>query len=183
MMIKYLGAGINVCCAIFSVILCLSPLSFASLVLKKGVDENSIWVVVFCIICTLFFCFYVISISNQLFSWAHFKKNSVEIFVPFKKKINMQYDKCCDIGVASYTHGFLNSKSGTKFTYIYLSYNIIDKKYKNNINLLKPTNEFIKFGYTQKTYDYLIKVLPSKQSNMLRASQSENTNTGDGSAC
>lgn len=165
---RYLGTAVNIFCAVFLIALCIFILVFGIFILSEDKSTGSITASVFCIVCFLYFLFYSIKVSNQLFAWGTFKENGVEIFVPFKKKYIIEYSKCVDVGMAYYVHGIMNSKNGTKFTYIYLSYNLLDEKYKDKINLVKPSENFIKFGFTEKTYKYLIDVLPEKQSKMLK---------------
>ena len=79
----------------------------------------------------------------------------------------MVYEKCSGCGIGLYTHGILNSKAGTRMYFIYLSYDMFDERFREDINLWKPSQTRIKVQFDVKLYDYLLTVLPKKQSRML----------------
>ena len=79
----------------------------------------------------------------------------------------IEYKKCRGCGIGYYIHGVLNSNAGTKIFYIFFSYDAFNELYRTNINLWKPSKAQVKVEFSKKLYDYLINVLPKKQSAML----------------
>ena len=80
----------------------------------------------------------------------------------------MEYKKCKGCGIGYYIHGILNSNAGTTVFYIFFSYDAFNESYRANMNLWKPTKTKIKVVFSKKLYDYLIDVLPPKQSATLQ---------------
>lgn len=165
---KYLGSYTNVYAAVCCLIFSLCPCCFGVFVLMSGFKNDTISVFVFCIFCSVIFSVYTITVSDQLYSWGKFENVSVRVRTLFGKGYIIEYDKCTDVGIGYYVHGLLNG--GVKVYYIYLSYKMIDKRHISNINLLKPSNGFVKVGFSKKVYKYLLKTLPKRQATMLLTS-------------
>lgn len=106
--------------------------------------------------------------SNQLYSWGYFDIEGIQVKTLFSKAQTIEYKKCRGCGIGYYIHGILNSNAGSTIYYIFFSYDAFHESYRTNMNLWKPTQTQIKVEFSKRLYDYLIEVLPPKQSVMLQ---------------
>lgn len=164
---KYLGSRITAFAAIVAPLFLCCPLLFGICALSTEISGATVFLFFGGIACAFVWGVYIKNISNQLYSWAYFTDKAVLIKTCFSKSVSMEYEKLKGCGIGFYTHGFLNSKVGTKIYFIYLSCDVFDERFRSNINLWKPSQTRIKVQFSKKLYDYLLVVLPSKQSQML----------------
>lgn len=164
---KYLGSKITAFAAIIAPLFICFPLLLGVCALCAEISGATVFLMFGGIACALIWGFYIKNVSNQLFSWGHFTSNGVRIMTCFSKSTTMVYEKCKGCGIGFYTHGILNSKAGTKVYFIYLSYDIFNEHFRENINLWKPSRTQIKVQFDEKLCDYLLAVLPQKQSRLL----------------
>jgi len=164
---KYLGSYMTAYAAIVLPIFCFLPLIFAFSMLSIEINFPTVVLSLMCASCTLIWGIYGFREKNQLYSWAFFKKDRVEVNCLFSKNNTILYEECNSSGIGYYTHGVLNSKAGTKIFFIFLSYNRFDESFRKNINLWKPSKTQIKVQFNKKLYTYLLSVLPKKQARML----------------
>lgn len=170
---KYLGAHMTiyvyVCLIVFIVI---SFVAFIFIVLESH-SFFSVYFAILCLLCVLFGTLLIIKAWDQVFSWGFFDEDRVTVKRLFKKTYTIEYSKCKDVSVAYYINGI--SKFNPKVVYIYFSYNIIDEKYKSHINLIHPSNTFIKVGFSKKLYRYLLMTLPDELAEELERSVNQAT--------
>ncbi len=162
---RYLGAYMNVYITVCSIALVLGTLGTGIFWLVAYGDITGS---VFLFVGSGVFLLPMIVYSEQMLAWVSLDESKLKITALFRKSHSIEYSKCVDVGIAYYFHGAINSSViGSKVYYIYLSYTYLKPKYKNNINLAQPTKTFVKIGYSKKTYEYLMKVLPKRQAIML----------------
>lgn len=164
---KYLGSKMTAFAAIVLPLFLFCPLLLGACALSAEISGATMFLLIGGIACAFVWGLYAKNIGNQLYSWGFFTNDGVKIMVGFSKSITMIYENCKGCGIGFYTHGILNSKVGTKIYFIYLSYDMFDEYYRSNINLWKPSQTRIKVQFNKKLYDYLLVVLPRKQSQML----------------
>lgn len=164
---KYLGSKITAFATIVAPLFVCFPLLFGVYALCAEISGATLFLLLGCIACAFVWGFYIKNIRNQLYSWGYFTKDGVQIKTCFSKSTTMVYEKCKGCGIGFYTHGILNSKVGTKIYFIYLSYDMFNERFREEINLWKPSPTQIKVQFDAKLYDYLLAVLPEKQSRML----------------
>lgn len=164
---KYLGSKITAFAAIAAPLFVCVPLLLGVCALCAEVSGATVFLMAGGIACTFIWGLYIKSIGNQLYSWGYFTSEGVRIKTCFSKSTIMVYEKCSGCGIGLYTHGILNSKVGTRMYFIYLSYDMFDERFREDINLWKPSQTRIKVQFDAKLYDYLLTVLPKKQSRML----------------
>ena len=160
---KYLGSQMTVYAAFVLPVFILGPIVFAVIILDTGVSAYSVMISLMCLFATVISVIYLKQVSNQLYSWGTFTDKEVRVKSLFSKEYTIMYSKCCGVGIASYVHGVLNSGIGTEIYFIYLSYDCLPARFKNNINLWKPSKDRIKVKFDPKLYDYLLTVLSKKQ--------------------
>ena len=146
--------------------ICL-PLGLGILGLSIEISGATALLVIGCGAGIVVYGLYIKSISNQLYSWGIFSKNGVKIRTLFSKNNLMMYENCHRCWIGFYTHGILNSKTGSKVYFIFLSSDVFEESYRQKINLWKPSQTRIKVQFDKKLYDYLLAVLPKKQAKML----------------
>lgn len=164
---KYLGSKITAFAAIVAPLFACFPLLLGVCALCTEVSGATVFLMFGGIACAFIWGLYIRSIRNQLYSWGYFTSDGVRIKTCFSKSSIMVYEKCRGCGIGLYTHGILNSKVGTKMYFIYLSYDMFNERYREDINLWKPSQTRIKVQFDAKLYDYLLAVLPEKQLRML----------------
>ena len=164
---KYLGSRITAFAAIVAPLFLCCPLLLGVSALYVEISGATVFLTVGGIACTFVWGLYIKNIINQLYSWGCFTRDHVKIMTCFSKNTILVYEKCKGCGIGFYTHGILNSKVGTKVYFIFLSYDVFDERFRSNINLWKPSQYRIKIQFSKKLYNYLIEVLPKKQSQML----------------
>ena len=164
---KYLGSKITAFGAVVAPLALCGPLLFGVCALCTEISGATVGLALMCIACTVVWGIYIRDIGTQLYSWGSFQNEAVQIMTGISKSSTMVYKKCKGCGIGFYIHGILNSKAGTKIYFIYLSYDMFDESFRSNINLWKPSPTRIKVEFSKKLYDYLLTVLPRKQSQML----------------
>lgn len=164
---KYLGSITTAFAAIVAPLFLCCPLIFGIFALHDEISVATVFLMAGCIACSFVWGLYINNIRNQLYSWAFFTGDSVQIATCLSRGLIMDYDKCKGCGIAFYIHGNPNSKIGIKIYYIYLSYNRFDEYYRSKINLWLPSPTQIKVQFSKKLYNYLLVVLPRRQSQML----------------
>ncbi len=124
---------------------------------------------------SILWCFYgrSVNITMQFYTWYVFKGDCVIICTLFHQKTQVQYADYADVGVGYYSHGLLNTTVGSKVWFIYLADHKIDSKYKDRMNMLKPSQGCLKVGFRKKTYQYLLNNLPTRQAKMLERSYAD----------
>lgn len=166
---KFLGGSIGVFNAISVFVVSLFPVLVSVLIYKSDKSSNAkLLLIIFSLSSILLFILIFFTTRKQLYVWGRFTDKYIEVFVPFSKKYKIYYNKCNDVGFACYYASAYKPYAGFRYTVIYLSYDIVGKKYKYNINMLKQNKSVVKIKYNEKIYDYLITVLPTKQSRMLK---------------
>lgn len=118
----------------------------------------------------VFLIVYLITISNQLYSWGYFGDKSVIVRSLFRRTFEIEYSKMIDIGVGHYVHTLGLTGAGPIYSFIYLSSEYVEPKYKFNINKKRPSKRFIKLVYSKKNIAFLLNVLPKKQAKALLSS-------------
>ncbi len=164
---KYLGSLLTAYAAVIAPLFVCGPVVFAISALCSQISVETVFLACGCIACALVWGLYIKKISNQLYSWGHFTNHDVRIITGVSRRSTIVYEKCKSCGIGFYTHGVLNSKVGTKIYFIFLSYDRFDESYRSNINLWLPSQSQIKVQFSQKLFNYLLAVLPPKQSQML----------------
>lgn len=171
---KYLGAFMNAYAGICMIFLCMLPVALIAFILCIEVSALAIMIAFLLVIVLLLMVVYMLKYSDRLYSWGTFYKDKVIVKNPFRKKFTVEYNKLVDVGVGYYFHGVTHSQIiGSKIKYIYLSCTYLTKKDKVNLNMLPINESFIKVGYSDKLYNYLLSVLSRKQSVSLRQSKEE----------
>lgn len=165
---KYLGSTITAFGAFMAPIFVLFPIFFLIVILSAEVSGATIFLAFGCMICSFLWSRYVAQISNQLYSWGYFRSENILVRSLFAKETTISYAKCNGCGIGFYTHGILNSRVGSKFYFIFFSYDSFDETYRSRINQWKPSETRVKVQFSQKLYDYLIKTLPPKQAHKLQ---------------
>ena len=163
----------NAFAGIVLVVFCVLPIILAKFILTFEDSVTSKVMAVLCVFASILCVAYMVRYSDRLFSWGVFEEDRVVVKNPFKRIFYIEYDKLVDVGFGYYVHGILNTQVGSKVNYIYLSCVYLTEKDKINTNLLPITNKFVKVGYSEKLYNYLIDVLPEKQSRKLKRSKEE----------
>ena len=168
---KYLGSIMTAYAAVIAPLFIVLPLLFAVIILCTT-DIGGASVFLSCMLCgySVVWIIYIKRIMLQLYAWGNFSENCVKIRCPFFKEYVIDYEKCLAVGIGCYVHGILNSCSGSKLYFIYLSYDYFDTKYAEKINLWKPNFRRIKVRFDNKLYTYLLSNLPKKQAKMLEQS-------------
>ena len=166
---KYLGSQFTAYAAIISPLFVCLPIFFGTIILLTEVSIATIFLAIGCVACSLIWGIYLKGVANQLYTWGIFKDNGVRIKTVFSKESFMFYKNCRGCGIGFYNHRALNSKFfGTRVYFIFLSYDAFDETCRSQINLWKPSKEKIKVKFNKDLYEYLIDVLPKKQSLALR---------------
>jgi len=149
--------------AIVAPILALLPLVLGVLMLTSKVE--AITIILFCcmVFCSVVIGIYIVSVSNQLYSWGFFQENGVYVKTLFSKPYLVEYERCSEIGIDYYIHGVFNSEAGSKIFFIYFSNESLPTEYRGHINLWKPSKYRIKVKFDKKLYNYLLTVLPNKR--------------------
>lgn len=164
---KYLGSKITAFAAIVAPLFLCCPFLLGVCALCTEISGSTVFLAFGGIACAFVWGLYIKNIRSQLYSWGYFTSDGVQIMTCFSKSSTMVYEKCKGCGIGFYTHGILNSKVGTRIYFIYLSYDMFNERFRENINLWKPSQTRIKVQFDAKLYDYLLAVLPEKQSRML----------------
>lgn len=164
---KYLGSKITAFAAIVVPLFICFPLLLGVCALCAETSGATVFLAFGGMACAFIWGLYLKRIRNQLYSWGYFTSDGVQIITCFSKSTTMAYQKCKGCGIGFYTHGILNSKVGTKLYFIFLSYDTFNERFREDINLWKPSKTQIKVQFDAKLYDYLLTVLPEKQSRML----------------
>lgn len=165
---KYLGSKMTAYAAIIAPFFVFGPLLFGVYMLSAEVSGATVFLALGCIACTVIWGLYIKDKSNQLYSWGYFHNEGIQVKTLFSKVQTMEYKKCRGCGIGYYIHGVLNSNAGTTVFYIFFSYDAFNESYRTNMKLWKPTQTQIKVEFSKKLNDYLIEVLPPKQSATLQ---------------
>ena len=98
-------------------------------------------------------------------------ENKVVYKCLFCKTRVLKLEECEYIGIEDYSglNPGLPSVRGDEIAFIYISKNPYPQKYAGKITLLKNTNDFIKFSYTDALAKALIDILPAEKDNLLRS--------------
>ena len=164
---KYLGSTITAFAAVVMPLFVCSPISFAVSMLCAEISGATVFLACGCAACSLICGIWLHGICDQLYSWGTFTCDGVRITNGFTRGSTIEYDKCKSCGIAFYVHSGLHTKAGTKIWFIYLSCDYFDESYRSTMNLWKPSPTRIKVQFSKELYDYLLIVLPPKQSKML----------------
>ena len=159
---RYCGSSINAFAAIMVPAFILLPPVFGVYVLVSSRDAAACFVFLLCAACSLIWAVYLRRIFNQLYTWAHFGKTDITVKTLFHKPFSLHYSEIRSAGIAYYHHGFLGSKPGSKIRFIYLSAEAFDDRYKDKINLWKPSQRRIKLRCSKKLCGFLPAVLPTR---------------------
>ena len=164
---RFLGAAFA---AFLAPCFVIFPIFFGVLALLSEVSAATIFISVFCLCCSILWVIFVWKKRNHLYTWGVFSDKTVRISVLFRKDYLITYDKCRGCGIGLYRHAFMNSQQsafGTTRYYIFLSIEPFDEKYRYSINRWAPSDTRIKMVFREKTYKYLMSVLPQRQALML----------------
>ena len=168
---KYLGSIMSVYAAVLSPCFIIFPIVFATAALHEQISVATVFLSAMCILCSFLWGYFVWKKRSILYAWGTFQQDVVYVKVLFNKTFPLFYNKCNSCGIAYYRHSLLNVQKtalGSNFYYIFLSIDLFDEKYRNQINLWAPSNKRIKVKYSKDLYDHLLSWLPSKQANMLK---------------
>ncbi len=166
-MTRYLGSGFA---AVVAPCFVLFPILFGALVLPPEGSAATVFIAVLCLCCSILWASFIWKKRNQLYTWGVFSDNDVNVSVLFQEKYSLPYDKCRGCGIGSYRHAFMNlqqSAFGTTRFYIFLSIEPFDEAYRYSINRWSPSDTRMKVAFSEKTYKYLLSVLPQMQAQML----------------
>ena len=168
---KYLGAYPMLFTVIFTSIFCVGCVGLAvyCLLMMETFDASGIFAL-FLIVFTVYVATLFAHFSNIFLSWGTFTEEGVSVKSWFRPVFTMEYAKCRDVGIAVYVPPY---NAGVPYIFIYLSYDPIAKRYLHQINELRPTERFIRVGYSKKMYNYLMGVLPKQQACLLKESKVE----------
>ena len=169
---KYLGSVMTVYAAIVSLCFIIGPVIFGTSMFAVEISFATVCLFVMCLSGSVLSLYCMWKAKNQLFSWGEFKENAVYISVPFQKQFCLDYEKCRSCGIGMYRHAFMNSQNsilGANVYFIFMSLDYFPEKYREQINLWKPSQRQIKVQFSEKLYSYLMAVLPPKQAMMLKA--------------
>ncbi len=164
---KYLGSKMTAYAAIVAPFFVFGSLIFGVCALTAEISGATVFLAILCDSCAVIWGLYIKSKSAQLYSWGYFNHEGIQVRTLFSGKQMIEYKKCRGCGIGYYIHGVLNSNAGTKIFYIFFSYDAFNELYRTNINLWKPSKAQVKVEFSKKLYDFLINVLPKKQSAML----------------
>ena len=178
---KYLGSEITVFAAIIIPIFLCFPPAFGFFAMCSKISVATVFLTLGGVGCSVIWGLYTKKYINQLYSWGIFQKKAVKVITLFSKNSIILYDKCKSCGIGFYTHGVFNSQIGTKVFFIFLSYDVFNEKFRSKINLWKPTETRIKVKFSKRLYEYLLTVLPRKQSLMLQNDYKKYCKAEDGS--
>ena len=106
----------------------------------------------------------------QLYAWGFFSDQSVSVTVPFRKSYSLEYALCRGCGIGLYRHALMNnpqSPLGSNRFFIFLSLEPFDETFRFEINRWLSSETRIKIVFSESAYEYLMKVLPQKQAQML----------------
>lgn len=170
---RILAPGMGIYIGIAAPVLCVVPIFLLIFVIKNETVGNIIPIIIFSVLGFIVLCAYYISVMDQLYSYGIFNKDRVIVKCPLRKTYVIEYKDIKDVEIGYYFHGAYNTSLGSKVKYIYFAKRKLSEEQKSNLNLLKPSKSFIKIGYNQKTYNYLIDILPDELSDMLKESYEE----------
>ena len=168
---KYLGSGMDAYAAVVMLIFSVFPIGFGILAISSERSVATFFLLALGFSCSVSCGFYIWSCRYQLLSWGDFREKAVCVHVLFREEFALDYDKCRGCGIGMYRHAFMNSQNsmlGSNVYFIFMSLDCFPEKYRTRINLWKPSKTQIKVGFSKKLYEYLMEVLPPKQSAMLR---------------
>lgn len=164
---RFLGSAFA---AVLSPCFIIYPIIFGVLALLSEVSAATVFIFSLCFFCSILWAIFVWKKRNQLYAWGIFSDKAVRVSVLFHKDYLLPYDKCRGCGIGLYRHAFMNSQQsafGNTRYYIFLSLEPFDEKYRNSINRWAPSDTRIKMAFREKTYKYLMSVLPQRQARML----------------
>lgn len=156
--------------AVLSPCFIIYPIIFGVLALLSEVSAATTFIFVLCLCCSILWAFFAWKNRIQLYAWGIFSDKAVRVSVLFHKDYLFTYDKCRGCGIGLYRHAFMHSQQsafGNTRYYIFLSLEPFDEKYRNSINRWVPSDTRIKMVFREKTYKYLMSVLPQRQARML----------------
>ena len=165
---RYLGSKITAFSAVIAPCFVGVSIIFALIALSTEVSIATLFITLLCIACTIIWCIYIRSVSNQLYCWGYFDDSSIQVKRCMGEKYILEYTKCRAVGICMYTHGILNSRFGTDIFFIFFSYGPFDEKYRFNLNLWRPSRTRVKVEFDWKLYNYLLDVLPERQARSLQ---------------
>lgn len=144
-------------------LLCLLPTALGITALSSSVETVTIALFVFGIVCTALLCFslYKVKALEQFYTWIVLDESRILVKTLFKKSYCLEYGKCAQIGIGGYIHHVYTV--GTSVKFIYFSYDKIAENLKTRLNTVHPTKRFVKVAYSDKLYNYLMDILPQKQ--------------------
>ena len=166
-MVRFLGSAFA---AVLSPCFAIIPIIFGVLALLSEVSAATVFICILCLCCSIMWTIFVWKKRNQLYAWGIFSDKAVRVSVLFHKDYLLAYDKCRGCGIGLYRHAFMNSQQsafGNTRYYIFLSIEPFDEKYRYSINQWAPSDTRIKIVFREKTYKYLMSVLPRRQARML----------------
>ena len=165
---RYLGLAFA---AVLAPCFAILQIGFGVLALRSEVSAATVFISVLCLCCSILCADFVWKNRNQLYAWGFFSDQAVIVSVLFQKDCTISYDQCRGCGIGLYRHAFLNNQQsplGTNRYFIFLSTEPFDEKYRYSINLWAPTDTRMKVLFREKTYQYLMSVLPPRQAGMLK---------------
>lgn len=168
---KYLGSSITAYCAVALMILSACSIGFGIFAVSCEKSIATFFLLAMCLFCCICGIRYLWICRFQLLSWGNFRDKAVSVHTLFQKEFLLDYKKCRSCGIGMYRHAFMNSQNtmlGSNVYFIFMSLDCFPEKYRTQINLWKPSQQQIKVQFSKKLYDYLLEVLPPKQSVMLR---------------
>ena len=165
---KYLGGWSDIEYAVVLPCMVVGPVIFACIMLTIGIDGATIFLAIFCVICSIMWGVLTWKYRSTFYAWGSFQNDAVYVKVLFDKVFPIYYEKCKSIGIGLYVEGFTSKEVGFRYYYIFFSYEHFDEKYRANINEMKPSHTFVTVGYSKRLYEYLLTVLPQHHAAALR---------------
>lgn len=108
-------------------------------------------------------------LGSRTLSWLKVTEDEIVWRSPFHFALKMRLNDCVYIGVDDMDddNKVIPIVRGDEVSYIYFSSEPFPNKYKHKINRLKCKKNFIKFAYSDKLCEHLIKVFPQDKINKL----------------
>jgi len=157
-------------CGIGFILIELITITSAVIPLTSEITLLTIFIFCYCItMAILAWYYFIIKRNTIMYTWYEFRKDSVVVKNLFKKSDTVYFKELPIVGIAYYIHGIMGSSVGSRHCYIYMTNQRIDNKYKDHINLLVSSKTFLKIGFNQKTYAYLMEHLSNSQKLSLSA--------------
>ncbi len=164
---RYAGDYMTAYCGFVLLVFTLGPIVFSCYLLLPNIGYAQILFSFLCVVNSGLCAYWMISRSETMYCWYVFNEEGIVVKNIFKRTYLVSYSEFANVGIGYYIHGVMNSDIGSKMYYIFFSKQMIDDQYKSQINLVKPSKTFLKIGFNQKTYQYLVEHLSNSHVKLL----------------